>query len=85
MKILNIQSKETHEIRTDGRYPSRIGSTVEFYRKPIIGTPMMLSYILNNQGKPKTGYLVTSKIVDIEETVDDIIVVTANSVYYLEK
>ena len=85
MKILDIKSTKTFETRTDGRYPLRIGSTVEFYNKPIPGVPMTLSYISDNQGNHKEGYLTTSMIVDVEETKYEVVVTTRNSIYYFEK
>ena len=85
MKILDIKSVETCETRTDGRYPLRIGSTVEFYMKPTDGIPMVLAYVTDNQGDPKEGYLRTSSVVDIEETKEHIVVTTRNSIYYFEK
>ena len=85
MKILDIKSIETNETRTDGRYPLRIGSTVEFYMKPVPGVPMILSYISDNEGNHKEGTLISSKIVDIDETKHEVIVTTMNSIYYLEK
>ena len=85
MKILDIKSIETNETRTDGRYPLRIGSTVEFYIKPIPGVPMLLSYTSDNQGNPKEGFLRTSTVIDIDETKYEVIITTKNSIYYLEK
>ena len=85
MKILDIKSIETYETRTDGRYPLRIGSTVEFYIEPIPGVPMILSYVSDNQGNPKVGFLRTSTVIDIDETEYEVIITTKNSVYYLEK
>ena len=85
MKILDIKSTKTYETRTDGRYPLRIGSTIEFYRKPILGVPMILEYISDNQGNPKEGYLTTSAVVDVEETKYEVVVTTRNSIYYFEK
>lgn len=85
MKILDIKSIETNETRTDGRYPLRIGSTVEFYIKPMPGVPMLLSYISDNQGNPKEGFLRTSTVIDIDETKCEVIITTKNSIYYLEK
>ena len=85
MKIFDIKSTQTYETRTDGRYPLRIGSTIEFYRKPVPGVPMTLAYVSDNQGNPKEGYLVTSAVVDVEETKYDVIVTTRNSIYYFEK
>lgn len=85
MKILDIKSTETYETRTDGRYPLRIGSTVEFYLSPSIGNCMLLAYTHDNLGNPKSGYLRTSIVTNIDETKYEVIVTTRNSIYYLEK
>lgn len=85
MKILDIQSVETCETRTDGKYPLRIGSTVEFYRKPIAGVPMILKYVTDNQGNLKEGYLTTSSVIDVDETKEYVVVTTKNSIYYFQK
>lgn len=87
MKIKDIRYIKTNKTRTDGRYPLRIGSTVDFYlnSKPNIGSEMYLSYICDNQGNKKEGVLRTSLVTNITETYTDIIVETLNSIYYLEK
>ena len=85
MKILDIQSARTNETRTDGRYPLRIGSTVEFYTNPLPGCSMVLDYVSDNQGNPKSGLLRTSVVVDVEETKDEIVITTVNSIYHFEK
>lgn len=73
------------QTRTDGRYPLRIGSTVEFYEPPYKGCGMVLAYILDNQGNPKSGYLYTSIVKGIQDLPDQYIITTKNSIYYLEK
>ena len=85
MKILDIQSVRTNETRTDGRYPLRIGSTVDFYMNPLPGCPMVLDYVSDNQGNPKSGCLRTSTVVDVEETKNEIVITTVNSIYHFEK
>lgn len=85
MKILDIKSTKTYETRTDGRYPLRIGSTVEFYMKPVAGIGMILTYVTDNEGNPKEGYLRTSTVIDIDEDKYCIIITTKNSIYYFEK
>ena len=85
MKINDIKNIETNETRTDGKYPQRIGSSVEFLIEPVVDDVMFLMYILDNQGNPKSGCLQTSRVEDIVETDTEIIVTTKNSVYYLEK
>ena len=85
MKIIDITHADTGKTRTDGRYPLRIGSTVEFYIAPTIGNTMLLSYVADNQGLPKEGILHTSIVKNIVETDTVIAVYTRNSVYYFEK
>lgn len=86
MKIKNITYVETNETRTDGRYPIRIGSEVNFaFYEPTIGNVMYLEYVKDNEGNPKEGLLRTSIVHDVIETETEIIVKTINSIYYFEK
>ena len=85
MKIKDIRYTETNETRTDGKYPSRIGCTVEPMFEPTVDEVMFLEYILDNQGNEKGGCLRTSMVEDIAETDTEIVVTTRNSIYYLEK
>ena len=85
MKIIDIAHVDTGKTRTDGRYPLRIGSTVEFYMPLARGAAMHLSYIADNQGNPKDGVLSTSTVKNIIETDTVIAVYTRNSIYYFEK
>ena len=85
MKITDIVSTTTNKTRTDGRYPQRIGSTVEFYMRPKVGIPMVLAYVSDNQGNPKEGYLRTSTVESIYETETEIAVTTLNSIYCFKK
>lgn len=85
MIISDIKSRETMQTRTDGRYPLRIGSDVEFYFYPHLGSSMVLSYFLDKLGKPKSGHLVTSPVTNIEVYPDKYIITTENSIYYLER
>ena len=87
MKIKDIKNAETHETRTDGRYPLRIGSTVEFHldNLPILGEPMYLSYLMDKYGNEKDGVFRTSYVKNITEIDTTIIVETKHSIYYLEK
>ena len=73
------------ETRTDGRYPLRIGSKVKLAYYLTDGACMLLDYIEDNQGNPKSGHLRTSSVQDFKETEDEIVVTTRNSIYYLEK
>lgn len=85
MQIKNITHAQTGETRTDGRYPLRIGSTVEFYEPPFRGCSMVLAYVLDNQGNPKSGYLQTSVVKNVQESPNQYIITTKNSIYYLER
>lgn len=71
--------------RIDGRYPIRIGSKVKLAYQLTKGVCMLLEYIEDNQGNPKSGQLRTSSIQDFTETEGEIIVITKNSIYYFEK
>lgn len=73
------------ETRTDGRYPLRIGSKVKFAYYLAKGACMLLDYIEDNQGNPKSGQLRTSSVQDFKEIEDEIVVTTRNSIYYFEK
>ena len=86
MKIKDITYVKTNETRTDGRYPIRIGSEVNFaFYEPTIGDVMYLDYVKDNEGNPKEGLLRTSTVHDVTETETEIIVKTRNSIYYFEK
>jgi hypothetical protein len=85
MKITDIVHADTGKTRTDGRYPQRIGSTVEFYYPPKVGECLVYCYITDNEGNPKDGALHTSVVQNIIETDTVIAVYTRNSVYYFEK
>ena len=85
MKIKDIVYADTGKTRTDGRYPQRIGSTVEFLYPPTVGETMYLDYVADNEGNPKSGVLRTSTVQNIIENDPVVAVFTRNSVYYFEK
>ena len=85
MKIKDIKSIRTNKTRTDGRYPMRIGCTVEFDTKPREGMPLWLAYVSDKMGNPKSGYLRTNLVCNIIETDTEIIIATLNSIYYFER
>lgn len=85
MIIQSIQHITTGQERTDGRYPSRIGCTVELVNRPVVGQCMWLSYVKDAQGQLKDGYLRTSTVIDGEETDTHLIIETLNSRYILAK
>ena len=84
LTICNITDRNG-AMRTDGRYPLRIGSKVKFAYCLTKGACMLLDYIEDNRGNPKSGQLRTSMVEDFKETENEIIVTTRNSVYYFEK
>lgn len=85
-KIKDIRYKNTNETRTDGRYPLRIGSVIDFFAyEPTVNQCALLSYVYDNKGKPKQGTLRTSFIEEIFEDEKELILTTCNSIYVLEK
>lgn len=85
-KIKDIRYKDTNETRTDGRYPLRIGSIIDFFTyKPTVNQCAYLSYVYDNQGNNKEGTLRTSFVKEIFENEKELILTTCNSIYVLEK
>lgn len=84
MIIKDIQNIKTGETRTDGRYPRRIGSTVEFCEEPAVGWCMWLQYLKDAEGRPKDGCLRTSRVEKIFRDLDCLIVETLNSRYIFQ-
>ena len=70
--------------RTDGRYPLRKGCIVRILHL-MQGECMLLSYIKDNEGNDKTGYLRTSLVKDFTWYEEKIAVRTLNSIYYLDR
>jgi hypothetical protein len=64
----------------------RLGSTYQLLQI-LSNHPMVLEYITDNQGNPKSGYLQTSTVVDCEYIKSDelYIVTKLNSIYYVKK
>lgn len=84
-KIIDIKYKETNQTRTDGRYPIRIGSIIEFYIEPTINQCGFLAYVYDNEGNNKEGVLRTSLIDKLEYIENKMIITTCNSIYILEE
>jgi hypothetical protein len=84
LTICDITGKDD-KTRTDGRYPLRIGSKVKFAYCLTKGACMLLDYIEDNQGNPKSGHLRTSIVESFKETENEIVVTTRNSIYYFKK
>ena len=88
-KIMDIQDIKGNT-RTDGRYPLRIGSIIEFVYPfiPMKDMVALCSYIKDNEGNEKQGTLKTSTVQKIyNDELDDTILIieTLNSVYFLKK
>lgn len=85
MIIQDIQHASDKQSRQDGRYPQRIGCKVDLCQPPHPGASAIFSYLKDNEGKPKSGYLVTSIVQKYEETSTHIRLITMNSIYLLRK
>lgn len=95
-KLINAQyahdvpGHKAGETRTDGRYPSRIGSTYTCLSFLGADHTVIMPYIKNNAGAPKSGYVTTSNLVSVEkpQTTEDgktiLRFTTLNTVYTLE-
>lgn len=72
--------------REDGRYPLRIGSTVNMLNLEVRQC-MVYEYITDANGNLKQGHLRTSLVSEHEFIEEDklLIVTTCNSIYYLEQ
>jgi hypothetical protein len=83
-KILSITHKDG-TVRTDGRYPLRIGRTCE---KPqaYLGCPLYINYISKADGSDYSGYAMRTSLVErVSESGRIITVETMNSIYKFEK
>ena len=81
--IENI-TRKTGETRTDGRYPNRIGSTIEFLDPVKIGEPAYFRYIKYNNGELVEDHVTrTSRVDDLEWYNDKFYIYTRNSIYKL--
>lgn len=85
-KIIDIQDIKTKKTRTDGRYPSRIGSIVSLYNEDEFA---FLCYEKDNEGNEKKGVLRTSLVSAVSSYYDNgkknVIIYTYNSIYFLEE
>lgn len=73
--------------RTDGRYPLRIGRTVDFdVTKLTRNAPMIISYICDSDGTSLEGLvLYTSYVISVTVKVTEVTVETENSIYVFER
>ena len=74
--------------RTDGKYPNRIGSTVQLNQQPIVGEPMMFRYVKYNNGECVEDHLTRTSCVDDFDDFSHpgyLLVYTRNSIYYFKE
>lgn len=76
------------ETRTDGRYPNRIGSTVQLIQSPVVGEPLMFRYVKYNNGERVEDHVTrTSRVDDFDEYSQPgyLLIYTRNSIYYFKE
>ena len=70
------------ETRTEGRYPKRIGSTIEFLHPVEVGEPAWFRYVKYNNGELVADNITrTSRVDDIEWFNGKFYIYTRNSIY----
>ena len=75
-------TRRTGETRTDGVYPNRIGSTIEFINPVVVGEPAYFRYIKYNNGEVVEDHITrTSRVDDIEWYNGKFYIYTRNSIY----
>ena len=76
------------ETRTEGRYPKRIGSTIEFLYPVEVGEPAWFRYIkYNNEKLVADNITRTSRVDDFDNYSKPgyLMIYTRNSVYYFKE
>lgn len=79
---------KTGQTRADGRYPNRIGSTVELNNDPIVGEPLYFRYIKYNNGELVEDHVTRTSCVDDFDHFSHpgyLIIYTHNSIYYFKE
>ena len=75
-------TRRNGETRTDGRYPNRIGSTIEFLKPVEVGEPAFFRYVKYNNGELVEEHITqTSRVDDFEWYNDKFYIYTRNSIY----
>lgn len=82
-KIVDIQH-HNGLTRTDSVYSERIGSIVELLRELKIGHSAVLGYLYDKHGNQKSGALMTSSVIRLNDQGNEITFSTVNSVYTLK-
>lgn len=62
--VEDIVFARTGETRKDGKYPNRIGSTIEFLYPVEIGRPCVFRYIKYNNGELVEDHVTRTSIID---------------------
>ena len=77
-------TRRNGEVRTDGRYPNRIGSTIEFLKGVVVGEPAYFRYVKYNNGELVEDHITrTSRVDDFDWYNNNFYIYTRNSVYKL--
>lgn len=74
--------------RTDGKYPNRIGSTVELNKVPIVGEPLYFRYVKYNNGELVEDHITRTSCVndfDSYSMPGYLLIFTRNSIYYFKE
>ena len=70
------------ETRSEGKYPNRIGSTIEFLSPVLVGDPAYFRYVKYNNGELVEDHITrTSRVDDLEWYNDKFYIYTRNSIY----
>lgn len=72
------------ETRKDGKYPNRIGSTVELQTAPVIGHPLYFRYVKYNNGELVEDHITRTSCVDDYDGYSKkgyLLIYTRNSIY----
>ena len=79
--IKNI-TRRNGETRTDGKYPNRIGSTIEFLEPVDIGKPALFRYVKYNNGELAENHISKiSRVDDLEWYEYKFYIYTRKSIY----
>ncbi len=78
---------ERNTARTDGRYPLRIGRVVDIDPVALIkGGLCVFNYVRDRDGLDLSGSrLTTSRIIDVQDGEDSLVIETVNTIYELTK
>jgi hypothetical protein len=75
-------TRRNGETRTNGKYPNRIGSTIEFLNPVEVGEPAYFRYIKYNNGELVEDHVTrTSRVNDLEWYSGNFYIYTRNSIY----